>query len=117
MQRTHSVLRPFLLAVVAVLLVASRAPVAIADGASVYGIRCAGCHGADGRAETPVARALGIRSFQGMEFSAEGVKELLRTSEDHVGIDATAIESELESLVAFLNELAAAKELAAPSDE
>ena len=79
---------------------------ATADGPSVYAERCASCHGADGRGQTPVGRALGIPSFEGQRFDVEGVGTLLRESKSHASVDGEAIESELAALVEAMNALA-----------
>ncbi len=89
-----------------VLLGAALASTAAADGPSVYAERCASCHGADGRGQTPVGRALGISSFEGRRFEVESVGKLLRESQSHASVDGDAIESELAALVEALNALA-----------
>ena len=38
--------------------------------------KCAGCHGADGSASTPAAKALGARDFHSAEVQKETVAEL-----------------------------------------
>lgn len=37
--------------------------------ASTYRQKCAACHGPDGKAETPAAKSLGVRSFAGTEVA------------------------------------------------
>ena len=68
--------RPRPLVLVAIAILASNAPPATADGSSIYAEQCASCHGPDGRADTPVGRALGIRSFEGRSFTLDGVEKL-----------------------------------------
>lgn len=97
---------PFAIIAVITLLTGAQTSIANADGPSVYAKRCASCHGPDGRADTPVGRALGIRSFEGQRFSAEGVGKLLRDSKAHASVDASVIEGELEALVEALNAMA-----------
>lgn len=47
------------------LLTASLAvPVLAQNGADLYKTKCAMCHGADGKAETPAGRAMGAISFK-----------------------------------------------------
>jgi cytochrome c553 len=80
---------------------------ASAEPPSVFETRCASCHGADGRADTPVGRALKIRSFEGASFTREGLEKVLRESKSHVGLEAKLGEGDLEALVETLNALAA----------
>ena len=42
----------------------------------VYKAKCAGCHGADGRANTPAGKALGVRDFQSPDVQKETDSEL-----------------------------------------
>ena len=79
------------------------------DGASTYASRCASCHGGDGKAETPVGRALKIPSFSGKTFMADEVGTLLRESKSHASIDLQLDEAGLAALVATLNALASAE--------
>ena len=41
------------------------------DGAALYQAKCASCHGADGRGDTPVGKALKIRSLLEPRWAAE----------------------------------------------
>lgn len=55
---------PCRIACLALLLaVASSGAAAEPDGAALYQTKCASCHGADGRGNTPVGKALEIRSL------------------------------------------------------
>jgi mono/diheme cytochrome c family protein len=47
----------------AVLFVAGTAGVVRADGAEMFGKKCAGCHGKDGKAETSMGKKLGIKDL------------------------------------------------------
>jgi mono/diheme cytochrome c family protein len=93
-----------MMAVCALLATAPR--IATADGNTLYASRCASCHGAKGHADTPVARALGIQTFEGSHFTAEAVAKILREGGAHASIDWSEIEPDLEALVATLNTLA-----------
>ena len=105
-----SISKDLIALVVALALVGASASIARADGSSVYQERCASCHGEDGSGQTPIGRALGIRSFEGLSFTVEGVGKLLRESQSHASIDGSAIEADLEALVAAMNALAAPAE-------
>lgn len=77
-----------------------------AESASIYEKRCASCHGEDGKAATPVGRALKIPSFAGSTFTREQIASLLAKSESHSRLGLTLGDAELEALVAHLNALA-----------
>jgi mono/diheme cytochrome c family protein len=47
----------------AVFFVAGTAGVVRADGAEMFGKKCAGCHGKDGKAETSMGKKLNIKSL------------------------------------------------------
>ena len=95
-----------LVAIVA--LVAMFASSVSAEEPSVYTARCASCHGDDGKAETPIGGALGIKSFEGSSFTLEGLEKLLSESASHAGITDELGEGDLGALVEILNALAAA---------
>lgn len=101
------ILRPLCVLVV---VLATSGPAAYADEPSAYATRCAGCHGADGRADTPVGRALGIASFEGRTFTLEGVTRLLRESQSHASVDRTSIDEVLPAIVETLNTLGEASD-------
>jgi cytochrome c6 len=54
-------------------------PVARAQGDAepTFKAKCAGCHGADGSANTPAAKALGVRDFQSPAVQKETDAELM----------------------------------------
>jgi mono/diheme cytochrome c family protein len=66
---------------VPVLLFASQA--LAADGAALYKAKCAGCHGVDGKAETPAAKAMKVPALAGKTLGAEDVVKQVRTNEKH----------------------------------
>jgi mono/diheme cytochrome c family protein len=54
------------------LAVSIAAPVmAQGDVAAVYKTKCAMCHGADGKGDTPVGKKMGARAFQSPEVAKE----------------------------------------------
>jgi len=58
----------------AVLAVAVLATAASAeDGAALYKAKCASCHGAEGKGDTPVGKALNVKPLAGTKLSAEEV--------------------------------------------
>ena len=78
-----------------------------AEEPSTYARLCASCHGASGRADTPVGRALKIPSFEGTSFTRAQIEKLLRESQSHSGLAAKLGEGDLDGLVETLNALAA----------
>ena len=68
-----------------------------ADGAELYKQKCAMCHGADGKAEGPAAKAMKVPPLAGKTLTAENVIHQIRTSEKHKSLsqlsdeDLTAI--------------------------
>lgn len=49
---------------------------ALADAEANYKAKCAGCHGADGGANTPAAKTLGVRDFHSPDVQKESDAEL-----------------------------------------
>jgi mono/diheme cytochrome c family protein len=54
----------------AVLFVAGTAGMVRADGAEMFGKKCAGCHGKDGKAETSMGKKLGIKDLTDAKVQA-----------------------------------------------
>jgi mono/diheme cytochrome c family protein len=54
-----------------------------ADGAALYKQKCAGCHGADGKADTAAAKAMKVPPLAGKTHTAEQVTHQIRTNEKH----------------------------------
>ena len=78
-----------------------------AEEETIYTARCASCHGDDGKAETPIGRALAISSFEGSSFTKEGLAKLLSESTSHSGLLEQLGDGDLDRLVEILNALAA----------
>lgn len=67
-----------LLTAVAVVVVAVTAstPLAAQDGPTLYKTKCAMCHGADGKGETPMGKKLNIRNLGSPEVQKQTDAEL-----------------------------------------
>jgi mono/diheme cytochrome c family protein len=74
-------LGPIALAI-SLLLLANHA-IAAPDGATLYKQKCAGCHGADGKAETPTAKAMKVPALAGKGLAEKDVVDKVRTNEKH----------------------------------
>lgn len=46
------------------------------DGAALYKARCAACHGADGKGDTPVGKALKVKPLAGTKLSAGEIEKV-----------------------------------------
>jgi mono/diheme cytochrome c family protein len=61
----------------AAVLAASLAAAALAeDGAALFKAKCASCHGADGKGETPVGKALKVKPLAGTALSAAEIEKV-----------------------------------------
>jgi mono/diheme cytochrome c family protein len=67
---------------IALLLLSSGSALA-QDGAALYSANCASCHGADGKAEGAVAKAMNVPPLAGTEMSPEDVVKHVKESEKH----------------------------------
>jgi cytochrome c5 len=47
------------------------------NAADIYKTKCAGCHGADGKGNTPVAKTMSVRDFSSPEVKKETEAELI----------------------------------------
>jgi len=47
------------------------------DGAAIYGAKCASCHGADGKAETAVAKAMSVPALASPEVQKMSVDDIV----------------------------------------
>jgi mono/diheme cytochrome c family protein len=52
-----------------------------ADGAALYKASCASCHGADGKADTPAAKAMGVPALKPM--GAEALTKYVQSNAKH----------------------------------
>lgn len=83
------------------------------DSASLYKAKCASCHGADGKANTPLGEATGARDFASPEVRKEADKELIEITtmgrKKMPAYKSTLKDSQIKDLVAYINELAKKK--------
>jgi mono/diheme cytochrome c family protein len=80
--RTFS-LRLEALAIAVPLLLCAGQALAAADGAALYKAKCSSCHGVDGKAEGPAAKAMKVPPLAGKNLAAADVIQQIRTNEKH----------------------------------
>lgn len=79
MTRKGVLFRGLLLAVAACGLILWSSP-AMADAAANFKAKCAMCHGADGKGDTPVGKKMGVRDFTSAEVQKATDAELIATT-------------------------------------
>jgi cytochrome c6 len=73
----ENTLLALLTAIVIVLVaVAGSTPLAAQDGPTLYKTKCAMCHGADGKGETPMGKKLNVRDLGSPEVQKQSDAEL-----------------------------------------
>ena len=79
------------------------------DTAALYKAKCAYCHGADGKGDTPVAKTLGVRDFASPEVQKETDKELIdittKGKNNMPGYQSTLKKSQITDLIAYIHGL------------
>jgi cytochrome c6 len=84
-------------------------PLAAQDSAGLYKSKCAMCHGADGKADTPMAKRLGVRSFASPEVQKESDAELIEITSKGKNkmppYGKSLKEPEIKGLVGYIREL------------
>ena len=69
------------------ILVVALAPMAAfaADGAAIYKAKCASCHGADGKGQSPMGKKMNLRDLGSPEVQKQTDKELYDWTADGKG--------------------------------
>lgn len=71
---------------VLLILVVALAPLAFAaDGAAIYKAKCASCHGADGKGQSPMGKKMNLRDLGSPEVQKQTDKELYDWTADGKG--------------------------------
>lgn len=83
------------------------------DAASVYKTKCSGCHGPDGKADTPVAKKLGARDFASPEVQKETDEQLIEIvtngKNKMPAYKGKLPDDQIKGLVAYIRDLAKQK--------
>ena len=72
------------------------------DGAALYQKSCGACHGADGKAQTPAAKAMKVPAIAGTSMSANDIVAKLKASEKHKNVVGKLSDAELSAIVAAI---------------
>jgi len=100
----------FLMIVLALLFIS---PAQAQDAAGLYKAKCAACHGADGKGDTPMAKNLGVRDFASPEVQKETDGELFaitRKGKNKMPAYGNSLkDAQIKDLVAYVRELAKKK--------
>jgi mono/diheme cytochrome c family protein len=101
-------LRFLLLAVVGLFLAA--VPARAQDAAGLFKTKCAACHGASGKGDTPAGKSLGIRDLASPEVQKETDQELIDiTTKGKNKMPAygnSLKDAQIKDLVAYIRDLA-----------
>jgi mono/diheme cytochrome c family protein len=83
------------------------------DAAALYKAKCALCHGADGRGNTPMGKRIGVRDFASPEVQKETDEQLVEITakgkNKMPAYEKTLKDAEIKSLVDYIRELAKKK--------
>lgn len=91
-------MRAILSVLCAAAFVAAAQPATAADGAAVYKGSCASCHGDDGKGNTPVGKAMKVKSISGTTLAAEAVAKYVTESDKHKQVAAKLSPAQLEAV-------------------
>ena len=107
-----SLVRGTMLTVVATGLALWSVPAA-ADAAATYNAKCAMCHGADGKGDTPAGKKMGAHDFAAPEVQKLSDAELATTiakgKSKMPGYEKSLKDADIKELVTYLRQLAKGK--------
>jgi len=98
---------------IATVVLAIATPMFAADGAATYKAKCAMCHGADGKAETPAGKKMGAHDFASPEvqkMSDADLTQAIEKGKNKMPAYAGKLkDSEVKELVAYVRGLGKGK--------
>jgi cytochrome c553 len=74
-----------------------------ADGAELFAKNCGSCHGADGKAESPAAKAMKVPAVAG--HAVDGTLSEVRGSDKHKAVSGKLSDEELQAVADYLASL------------
>jgi mono/diheme cytochrome c family protein len=83
---------------IAVLILSGTGAALAADGAALYQKNCAGCHGADGKADSAAAKAMKVPALAGTSLTPEAVVAKLKGSDRHKAVASRLGDDELAAI-------------------
>ena len=90
--------------------VASALPARAQDAAGVYKTKCAACHGADGKGNTPAGKNMAVRDFASPEVAKETDEQLIEVAtkgrNKMPAFGNSLKEAQIKDLVAYIRDLA-----------
>ncbi len=79
------------------------------DTAGLYKAKCAACHGAEGKGDTPMAKNLGVRDFASPEVQKETDEELFAITQKGrnkmPAYGSSLKDAQIKDLVGFIRDL------------
>ena len=86
---------------------------AAADAAATYKAKCAMCHGADGKGETPVGKKMGVHDFASPEVQKTTDAELITVTtkgkNKMPAYEKKLSDAEIKDLITYIRQLAKGK--------
>ncbi len=88
-------------------------PAAADDAAATYKAKCAMCHGADGKGDTPVGKKMGIRDLTSADVQKASDEELItittKGKNKMPGYENKLSAAQIKDIVAYIRQLAKGK--------
>jgi len=105
--------RAVVLAILAAGLALWSTPAAADDAAATYKAKCAMCHGADGKGDTPVGKKMGIRDLTSADVQKMSDAELItittKGKNKMPAYESKLSTAQIKDLVAYIRQLAKGK--------